>query len=172
MAPNTTALMGKCCLTWAQKPGLLGMPGSSCHESSPPTSHQALNSPQRSRVLTPALFPAKREPGQLIRTRSEREVALKAAQFAQPQASRAADEHVTDPDKLFLRCHLPRSTGEDRHPPQQGLVFALLINLSNTARWLQRLFSLGLTAFSFKTRKFGAKLLPSVMHQYPQLGKA
>lgn len=165
--------MGKHCSAWAWKPGLLGMPGS-CHKSSPPRSHQVLNSSQRGQVLSPALFPAKREPRAACShsLSFQREVALEAAQFAQPQTSRAADKHITDPDKLFPCCRLPCSTGEDRHPPQQGLVFVLLINLSNSTRWLQQLFSLGLTAFSFKTRKFGVKLLPSVKCQYAQHGKA
>lgn len=69
------------------------------------------------------------------------------------QTSRVAEAHEEQVTE-FLCCHLPRSTGKDRHPPQQGLVFALLINLYVGQGWLQQLFSLCLTAFSFKTRHF------------------
>lgn len=54
--------------------------------------------------------------------------------------------------------------------PHQGLIFALLINLYNRTRWLQWPFCLCLTAFSFKTQNFWAKLLQNIVHQNTDLG--
>lgn len=73
-------------------------------------------------------------------------------------------------DELLPCCHLPHSTGKDRYLPHQGLIFALLINLYNRTRWLQWPFCLCLTAFSFKTQNFWAKLLQNIVHQNTDLG--